>query len=94
MATPIVSGSLPAADHPSSEPFGTRTLAALARKPVPINLELQARACCLRARECLRAARYAREDGDKPQALVWLKAAHLSRMAATQWRVRRDGGQS
>jgi len=56
--------------------------------PESIDPENQARACSQRARACMRAAQYAREDGGKAQALIWLEAARMSRIAAAVWRER------
>jgi hypothetical protein len=68
-----------------SNTFPAHVLDALRAAPAGLDPAAQARGCRLRARECLRAAHYACQDGDKPQALTWLKAAHMARMAAVVW---------
>jgi len=85
MASEIVPGSVPPS---SSDPFGAHAITTLSYPPDSIDPESQARACCQRARKCMRAAQYAREDGGKPQALIWLKAATMLRIAASVWRER------
>ncbi len=48
--------------------------------------------CCQRARDCIWAARAAREAGDKDLALAWLHSAEKLRVAASVWRQHvRDG---
>jgi len=88
MASPIVSGHVPVPDHPTSETFAIHAITTLNYPPEAIDPESQAKACCQRARACMRSAQYAREDGSKAQALVWLKAARMLRITASVWRAR------
>lgn len=47
--------------------------------------------CCQRARDCIWAARAAREIGHTDLALAWLKSAEALRIAASVWRQRAQG---
>jgi hypothetical protein len=85
MAAEIVPGLAPA---PSPETFAAHAITTLSHPPESIDPESQAKACCQRARACMRSAQYAREDGGKAQALTWLKAARMLRITASVWRQR------
>lgn len=69
--------------------FAAHAIQTLNSPPEPIDPERQARAYLVRARECIRHARYAREDGAKTQSALWLAAARNLRAAAAAWLGRR-----
>jgi len=41
--------------------------------------------CCQHSRDCIWAARAARQDGNGDLALAWLKSAEFFRLAAAVW---------
>lgn len=92
MATPIVTGSVPALDHPLSETFAAHALTTLNGPPESIDPAAQADSCFKRAQVCLRAARAARADGTQSQAVRWFRSARMLRFAAHQWRARAREG--
>ena len=87
MAAEIVPGSAPVPDHPSPE------FAAHGRDPsAMVDPVARALMCCQRVRDCLCAARAAREDGNGDLALAWLKSAEFFRITAAVWHQRARAG--
>jgi hypothetical protein len=91
MAAEIIPGCAPAPDCPSSE-FATSTVTALKGHSPALDPIARALMCCQRARDCLQAARAARECGHGDVALRCLKRAEALRMAAAAWRQRARAG--
>jgi len=87
MASPIVSGSGPVTDHPSSETYAAHAIDTLNGPPGEIDPVLQSARCYERAREFLTLARDARDAGGPRRPVkLFVKAAMLMRFAAGHWR--------
>jgi hypothetical protein len=85
MAVETVRGSTPPTDHPSSETFVAETCASLNGSSPKVDAVGKGLICCQHARDCIWAARAAREDGNGDLALAWLKSAEFFRLAAAVW---------
>jgi hypothetical protein len=72
-------------NHPA---FAASAVTALNSARPRIDPTSQALMCCQRARDCIWAARAARECGHDDLALRWLKSAEALRIAAAAWRQR------
>ena len=83
MAMPIVAGSVPVSDHPSPE--FTAHGGDPSAKVDPVARALM---CCQHVRDCLCAARAAREDGKGDLARAWLRNAEFFRLVAALWHQR------
>ena len=88
MAPRIVAGSVPVPDHPLSETFTASSVITPNGAPPNVDPVAQALMCCQHARDCIWAARSAREVGHADLALAWLKSAEFFRLAAAVWHQR------
>lgn len=87
MAIPIVAGSVPVPDHPSPE------FTAHGRDPsAKVDPVARALMCCQHVRDCLCAARAAREDGNGDLALAWQRSAEFFQLVAALWHQRARAG--
>jgi hypothetical protein len=91
MATEIVRGPVSPSDHLLPEPFAVHAAATLNSRTAKVDPVAQGLMLCQRARDCLQAARTARQCGHQDLALAWLRSAEFFRVAASVWRQRARG---